>query len=94
MDIWNNLFRERVVRHWQRVPKAVVESPSLGGFKSCPDVTLGDVGSSAGLDDLGGFSSLSGSVALSGSVFQSCWQPVEGPCWGVLEGVTPLCQCP
>ena len=42
MDIGKNVFAERVVRPWPRLPRAVVESPSLEGFKHRVDVALGD----------------------------------------------------
>jgi len=40
LDIRKNFFAERVVRDWTR---AVVESPSLEGFKNHVDVALGDM---------------------------------------------------
>jgi len=43
LHIWKNFFTDREVRHWNRLPREVVESPSLELFKKCVDVAPWDV---------------------------------------------------
>ena len=43
MDIRRRFFTQRVARHWNRLPREVVDAPSLEAFKARLDVALGSL---------------------------------------------------
>ena len=43
LDIRKKFFTQRMVTHWNRLPKEVVDAPSLKAFKARMNVTLGSL---------------------------------------------------
>ena len=43
IDIRRKFFTQRVMTHWNRLPKEVVDAPSLEAFKARLDVALGSL---------------------------------------------------
>jgi len=43
LDIRKNFFIKRIVKHWNRLPREVMESPSLEVFERRVDMVPGDM---------------------------------------------------
>jgi len=43
LGIRKSIFTKRILKHWNRLPREVVETPFLKEFKICVDVVLREV---------------------------------------------------
>ena len=43
LDIRRKFFTQRVVTHWNRLPRGIVDAPSLKAFRGRLDVALGSL---------------------------------------------------
>jgi len=43
LDVRRKFFTQGVVRHWNRLPKEVVDAPSMEAFRARLDVALGSL---------------------------------------------------
>ena len=83
LDIRRKFFTQRVVTHWYRLPKEVVDVPSLEAFKARLEVALGSL--------LWWLATLhiAGALKLDGH----CGRFQPGPFYGHLEPSAPRCVC-
>jgi len=79
LDIRRKFFTQSVVMHWNRLPKEVVDAPSLEAFKASgqPGLLVGDPAQSRGLELTEQAPIASSSVALSRPQTLSSWTTLE-----------------